>query len=492
MVKGANAGEKATKENAQAISNLRDKFLDLSASLQVAEARQQEFGRNTPKSVVLANALAIEKYKREMAQTSVEQAKLTDEAAGGKSKLAAFARVAGVTQEEFKTLVNTNPATAFEKIIHGLKRIETEEGIGAQLQALKDIGVTNVRELLVFQTLANSPEQLSDALQKANAQWAEGGALQTEVQKAMQDTANQLTAIKNRIEADFIPVWDQQFRPAIEKASTFMQQSLIPNMETWIGALNTMDPEVLKNVGLAFAGLAALGPVLFVIGQIISIIALLASPAGVIFAAIAAIVALKLAWDNNWFGIRDTTFKVIDAVHDKMAELAIGMRTVFANAIGGLAQVFATIGGLLPSTFGQPFKDAAAALEAYKRNLDEATLAKSNALTASNIVQAQTGSTALNPVLQGDVGTLAPAVAPLPILNQQQVGDAGMNFMAPVVEFSGPLTIANGIDAQNVANQAAAAVLQALIDSEQASAAPVTQPLPGAPTGFEGRSILAR
>jgi hypothetical protein len=67
-----------------------------------------------------------------------------------------------------------------------------------------------------------------------------------------------------------------------------------------------------------------------------------------------------------------------------------------------------------------------------------------------------------------------------------------MNFMAPVVEFSGPLTIANGIDAQNVANQAAAAVLQALIDSEQASAAPVTQPLPGAPTGFEGRSILAR
>lgn len=104
----------------------------------------------------------------------------------------------------------------------------------------------------------------------------------------------------------------------------------------WLDKLLAMDDHTKKVVVVVLALAAALGPVLIVVGQIMTAIAaltpiitavgtvigVLLSPIGLV---VAAIVALALAWKNNWFGIQEKVAfakEVIGAVFDELVDMA--------------------------------------------------------------------------------------------------------------------------------------------------------------------------
>ena len=99
----------------------------------------------------------------------------------GNASLKDFARVAGVTTEEFKALWQSDPAGAIEKFIVGLAQMD-EQGVSS-IVTLQEMGFTEVRLRDTLMRATNATGLFSDAQQTATSAWQENVALSNEVGK---------------------------------------------------------------------------------------------------------------------------------------------------------------------------------------------------------------------------------------------------------------------------------------------------------------------
>ena len=129
---------------------------------------------------------------------------------GGKA-FEAFAKVAGLTNDEFKTMFQSAPMEALDLVSKGIHRVN--EAGGNVVKTLRDMGIKGTEELQVMLALANSGDLLSDSLQLGARAWEENTALIDEATKRY-DTANSRVRIAwNNIKdaaitagADILPV----------------------------------------------------------------------------------------------------------------------------------------------------------------------------------------------------------------------------------------------------------------------------------------------
>ena len=112
----------------------------------------------------------------------------------GKS-LKDFARVAGLTTEEFKALWNSDPAGAIEKFIVGLSQMD-EQGVSS-IVTLQEMGFTEVRLRDTLMRATNATELFSDAQQTATSAWEDNVALSNEAGKRYATTESKLKNLKN-------------------------------------------------------------------------------------------------------------------------------------------------------------------------------------------------------------------------------------------------------------------------------------------------------
>jgi predicted nucleic acid-binding Zn-ribbon protein len=343
MVNSLNDTSGASEETKQKLQSLKDTLSDLSDNLQVAELRQKEFGRNTPASVVKASQLAIDKYKREIGQTSTKLDEFASSAAGGKLSIAGMAKVAGIGEDEFRALVKNDPAKAFASFVAGLQEISKTGGAEALTKTLADLGITEERQRETLLALAASEKSLPKALDVAIQAWAEQKALQDEVNAAMKDTQNQLKLMVNSIQADLIPAFDKQ-KESIQQLIDSINNDLLPAFKRVTDLIPTLTPDQLKG----FAALAALGPALIGVGIVISAIGALASPLGVVILALAG---LGIAFDqiaNNWENTK--------AIMDKIPMLSgVAFAIDFVKKHGD--EIKAVLGGIVTEAgkFGEDF-----------------------------------------------------------------------------------------------------------------------------------------
>lgn len=153
----------------------------------------------------------------------------------------------------------------------------------------------------------------------------------------------QLTILKSGLEGLAI-AFGEALLPLVKDVTAAIQAIV-----TWLNNLNDEQVQTITKV-LEFA--AALGPILLIGSKVVaglnSIVTLItnfvplvtafgstvAGLAAPILAVIAVIAAIKLAWDTNFGGMRDTLTEFMDTVIDRVTVIVEFLQTIFTAFIG--------------------------------------------------------------------------------------------------------------------------------------------------------------
>lgn len=252
--------------------------------------------------------------------TEIERATLS----GGDS-LEQFAKIAGVSASEYKKAFGEDASQATLMFLKGLNQVKEQGGSISEVLDDMDIKEVRLRETII--KLASTHEDVAKALGMSSEAWKENTALADEASLRYGTTESQLQIMRNQINNAtldignaLLPVIRDLVEVVANVANAFA--NLDPNVKQVIitvglivlaiGALLTIGGTLLIFISSVSTAMTALGitvgtVVAFITGTMLPIIAVIAL-------VIASVVIFKKAWDNNWFGIRDTVKTVCDSV----------------------------------------------------------------------------------------------------------------------------------------------------------------------------------
>ena len=185
--------------------------------------------------------------------------------ANGTDKVQEYARVSGLSAEEFAAKWKEKPMEAIELLVEGLKKSsDSGEDMNATLEKL---GINNVRNSDTMRRLAGAGDLLRESVERANTAWDQNSALQNEVDQRNESLASRLQVLKNKVDEIAITVG----RPLVDAVIDALNacQPLIDGVANLADGFANMDEAGQRTV-LAFAGIvAAAGPVLSVTGRLV-------------------------------------------------------------------------------------------------------------------------------------------------------------------------------------------------------------------------------
>ena len=175
----------------------------------------------------------------------------------GGEALEDFAKVSGMTAQQFKALWKSDPAGAFQAFITGLAKLD-DEGESA-IATLNEIGITEIRLRDTMLRATNATELFSRAQTTATKAWEENTALAEEAGKRYATTESKLKNLKNT-------------------AILFAQRigdDMNPTIQKWIEGANSLldkfmdlDAAQRKQIIQYAAVAAAAGPAILVFGKV--------------------------------------------------------------------------------------------------------------------------------------------------------------------------------------------------------------------------------
>ena len=185
--------------------------------------------------------------------------------ANGSGIVKEYARVAGVSADEFSNMWRNKPMEAIELLVEGLKKLN-DNGTDMNV-TLEKLGIKNIRNSDTMRRLAGAGDLLRESVERANTAWNENSALQNEVNKRNESLASRLQVLKNKVDEIAITVG----RPLVDAVIDALNacQPLIDGVANLADGFANMDEAGQRTV-LAFAGIvAAAGPVLSVTGRLL-------------------------------------------------------------------------------------------------------------------------------------------------------------------------------------------------------------------------------
>ena len=185
--------------------------------------------------------------------------------ANGTDKVQEYARVAGISADEFANKWKTKPIEAIELLVEGLKK-SSDSGEDMNV-TLEKLGINNIRNSDTMRRLAGAGDLLRESVERANTAWNENSALQNEVDQRNESLASRLQVLKNKVDEIAITVG----RPLVDAVIDALNacQPLIDGVANLADGFANMDEAGQRTV-LAFAGIvAAAGPVLSVTGRLL-------------------------------------------------------------------------------------------------------------------------------------------------------------------------------------------------------------------------------
>jgi len=156
-------------------------------------------GLTTDEVLAIATAFTSVGVRAERGGTAIQKTfiEIAEAAQNGGAELDTFAKVAGLTSDEFSKLAKTDPAAAFAAFVTGLSDIQ-EEG-GNAFAVLDSLHLGNSRVVQSLLAMANAEGVLIDALDLAEDAWMDNLALTEEAEKRFETTASQLGILKNSL-----------------------------------------------------------------------------------------------------------------------------------------------------------------------------------------------------------------------------------------------------------------------------------------------------
>lgn len=239
-------------------------------SMRLAAAGHQ-VGLSEAQILGFATALSSVGIEAQMGGSAFSKALVKMEVAAetGGEALDDFARVSGMTAEQFKKLWDADPAGAFQAFIVGLSKMD-EEGMSA-IATLQEIGIVEVRLRDTLLRATNANELFVRTQKTANEAWEENTALTEEAGKRYATTQSKLTNLKNTALLFAQQIGDD-LNPTIQR--------LIDKGNELLASFLEMDEAQRMSI-IKFAGIAAAaGPAILVLGKAVGAVGKVSSALG--------------------------------------------------------------------------------------------------------------------------------------------------------------------------------------------------------------------
>ncbi len=191
---------------------------------------------------------------------------MTSEVATGGKKLEGFAKVAGMTSDEFSRAWQKDAAGALVSFIEGLGRMSAEgENV---FGVLDELGMSEIRVRDALLRASGAGDLFRESLELGNQAWAENMALTTEAAQRYATSESRLAMLKNQL-VDVGITFGDALSPAFSAALTAAQPLIdaLARMAEWFANL---DPGMQQTIITVAAVAAAIGPLLLVLGKVIS------------------------------------------------------------------------------------------------------------------------------------------------------------------------------------------------------------------------------
>lgn len=289
---------------------------------------------------------------------------MANEVATGGDKLEGFAQVAGMSATEFQQAFQDDAASAIVTFIEGLGEIN--EAGGNVFGTLDDLGLSEVRLRDALLRASGAGDVMRESLELGAQAWSENSALTDEAAQRYETFESQLQIFWNRLKDVAITLGEAlipAFLTALDAVQPFID--LLAQAAEWFANL---DPGIQQIIIVIAALAAALGPVLLVLGPIISSIsgliplfAALTGPVGLTVAAIAGLVAgltylyntnesvresinaaweyLKGAAEQVWGAVSDFIMEKIEAIKSFWDENGEQFLEAVTNVFNGIKAV---------------------------------------------------------------------------------------------------------------------------------------------------------
>ncbi len=255
--------------------------------------------------------------------------------AEGSDKLDSFARIAGLSAENFSEAFETDAASAMQIFIQGLGSV-AEHG-GNVFGVLEELDLDGIRVRDTMLRMAGAGSLLSDALGIAANEWEDNNALTREAALRFGTTESKMQLAKAAFKDIAITISDVLLPPFFDLMDT------LGPLLTRFSEFASANPRFLR-LGLILAGVGiALGPVIGLLGTLLGVVGALASPFGLLIAGGAALAA---AWATDLGGLKTTMLGPLQELWHALT-LAASMFEPMWEAIqaGDPEGFFASLGG---------------------------------------------------------------------------------------------------------------------------------------------------
>lgn len=156
-------------------------------------------GASEGEILAMANAMASMGIEAELGGGAMSRTliKIDSAVKSGGEEVAAFARVAGMSAQEFAQAFESDPIRAVDAFVQGLNRVD--EAGGNATQVLDDLGISGTQDLQVLLRLKGAGDLLADSLDLQSEAWAANVALAKEAAKRYETTEAKVRTARNAL-----------------------------------------------------------------------------------------------------------------------------------------------------------------------------------------------------------------------------------------------------------------------------------------------------
>lgn len=174
-------------------------------------------GLTEPEIMALAAAMSSVGIEAEAGGTAMTQTlnAIEKAVAKGGDDLTEFARIAGMSSEEFSSAWKNDAMSALTSFIGGLGKLD-EQGESTVL-VLEGLGLTGIRQSNMLKALGLAADQMTGAVNTANTAWQQNTALTNEANKRYATAQSRLTMMQNAYNNLKVAIGDA-YTPALSEA----------------------------------------------------------------------------------------------------------------------------------------------------------------------------------------------------------------------------------------------------------------------------------
>ena len=211
---------------------------------------------------------------------------ISSDISNGSEDVEKFAKVAGMSAEDFSKAFKKDASGALQAFFNGLGDIK--ENGGDVLKVLENLDIKEVRLRDTVLRLASGSDKLNLAMDLQSKEWETNTALTEEAQKRYATFASQVAIVKNKMAVMGDEIGDRLI--------PFLRDYLIPAIDKIISLWQGLSPQ-MQNAIILFAAVTA---AVFLLGAAIAILTLVSSPWLLILFGIAAAITAIILLFKNW------------------------------------------------------------------------------------------------------------------------------------------------------------------------------------------------